>query len=385
MIAHLLQNAALQQALHAVDPARLTLLAIDVQQIAAPTFDEAARAAFVAKQLASFGLADVETDDLQNVYARYPSRGDRRPILVSAHTDTVFPFETDLSIRRETGRVYGPGLGDNSLGVAGLLWLAELLVQNEVQFPGDLWLVANVGEEGLGDLRGIRQVIDRLGDEVAATIVVEGLAFGYIYHAGIAVRRYCVQAKTGGGHSWLHYGRPSAVHGLAQLTGELATLQLPSKPRTTLNIGKLVGGTSVNTIANSAEFELDLRSEDAATLLALCNDVETLIAAAEEKYNLEIKSEICGDRPAGNIPADHPLVQLASTVLKYVGVDKPILERGSTDANIPLSRGYPAVTVGLSRGGNTHRPDEFVELQHLRAGMEQLLLLVFGAYSLQAG
>ncbi len=385
MIAHLSQNAALQQARHAVDPSRLMQQAIDVQQIAAPTFHEAARAAYVTMQFASLCLADVETDDLQNVYARYPGQGDQRPILVSAHTDTVFPIKTDLSIRRETGRVYGPGLGDNSLGVAGLLRLAELLVQNEVQFPGDLWLVANVGEEGLGDLRGIRQVIDRLGDKVSATIVIEGLAFGYIYHAGIAVRRYCVQAKTGGGHSWLHYGRPSAVHGLAQLTGELATLRLPLKPRTTLNIGKLVGGTSINTIANSAELELDLRSENAGTLLALCSDVETLIAAAEEKYSLEIKSEICGDRPAGNISADHPLVLLADTVLKHVGVENPILERGSTDANIPLSCGYPAITIGLSRGGNTHRPDEFVELQYLRAGMTQLLLLVFSAYSLQPG
>ena len=113
--------------------------------------------------------------------------------------------------------------------------------------------------------------------------------------------------------------------------------------------------------------------------------METLIAAAEEKYNLGIKSEICGDRPAGNIAAEHPLVQLAGTVLKHVGVEKPILEHGSTDANIPLSRGYPAVTIGLSRGGNTHRPDEFVELQHLRAGMTQLLLLIFSAYSLQPG
>ena len=322
----------------------------------------------------------METDDIGNVYGRLPSAGLRAPVLVTAHTDTVFPPDTDLAIRREAGRVYGPGLGDNALGVAALMELPALLQSADVELPGDLWLVAKVGEEGLGDLRGMRRAVDRLGETVGATIVLEGLAFGRIYNSGIGVRRYCVRASAPGGHAWMHFGRPSAVHGLVQLGSALTELQTPAAPRTTFNIGKISGGTSVNTIARTAELELDLRSEDDAILAKLARKVETTIAAVEERSKVKFKFEICGNRPSGQIPPEHPLVQLAVATLQHVGHAEPQLERGSTDANIPLSRGLPAVTVGLTSGGNTHRPDEYLEVELLQDGLRHIFLLVAGAF-----
>jgi len=171
-------------------------LAVQIQQIPAPTFYESGRAAFIQKQFVKAGLRDVQVDEIGNVYGRLPGAGQKPPLVVSAHSDTVFPASTDLQVRREKGQIHGPGIGDNSLGVAGLfglLWGLRARLQGssaELRFPGDLWLVANVGEEGLGDLRGMRVVVDRFGPQVLAYLVVEGMALGQIYHRGLGVKRY---------------------------------------------------------------------------------------------------------------------------------------------------------------------------------------------------
>ena len=196
--------------------------AVAVQQIAAPTFAESRRASFVKECLEVEGLADISLDEAGNVYARLPGLGQAPPVVVSAHLDTVFPAETDLTIRRETGKIIGPGIGDNSLGVAGLfglLWMVETSsgampsgVKQRQSLPGDIWLVDNVGEEGLGDLRGMRAVVDRFKGQVSAYIILEGMALGQIYHRALGVRRYRIAARTIGGHSWVDYGAPSAVN-----------------------------------------------------------------------------------------------------------------------------------------------------------------------------
>ncbi|MBC8496064.1 MAG: M20/M25/M40 family metallo-hydrolase, partial [Chloroflexi bacterium] len=271
-------------------------------------------------------------------------------------------------------RCVAPGIGESSLGLAGLLGLLWVLRERETNLPGDLWLVANVGEEGLGDLCGMRAVVDRFGDNPLAYIVLEGMALGQIYHRGLGVQRYRITAQTQGGHSWADYGVPSAIHELAALVTNLNEIPLPKDPRTTLNVGMISGGTSINTIAPQASLELDLRSEDPEALQTLVQSVEALVEEADGA-EVQMQAEVIGQRPAGEIPGDHPLVKLAESALIEQGI-QPHLSIGSTDANIPLSRGLPAVTVGLTTGKGAHTIQEYIETGPLAQGLEQLLMLV---------
>ena len=358
---------------------RLLALACQIQQIPAPTFDEGRRAEFVAEQFRAEGLCDVEVDDLGNVYGRRPGRASSaRPVLVTAHTDTVFPLSQPLTLQRSADRIAGPGIGDNSLGVAGLLGVQWRL--GETQLPGDVLLAANVGEEGLGDLRGMRRVVDRLGERARAILVLEGMALGHIYHAAIGVRRYRITTRTEGGHSWLHYGRPSAIHTLVRLAAQITELSLPASPKTTFNIGNISGGTTVNTIAREATLDLDLRSEAPAVLATLAARVEAL-AAAHSSADMQVEVRVIGDRPSGSLPREHALVQLAAHTLDELDVAFSF-ESGSTDANVPLSRGLPCVCLGLTRGGNSHRPDEYIETRDVDKGLESIVRVVRGAFEL---
>ncbi|MBP7690849.1 MAG: M20/M25/M40 family metallo-hydrolase [Anaerolineales bacterium] len=355
---------------------RVVELAGAIQQIPAPTFQELQRAQFVRDRLAILGLSDVSLDADGNVFARRPGQGASRPVLVTAHTDTVFPAETPLTLTRAGERLNGPGIGDNSLGVAGLFGLIWALEGERL--PGDLWLAANICEEGLGDLRGMRRVMERLGETVQATVVLEGMTLGYIYHGGIGVRRLRFTARAEGGHSWLNFGRPSAIHHLVQLAAELTRLSVPAAPRTTFNIGTLAGGTSINTIAREATLDLDLRSEDPAALAALVKQVEAL-ADAQRRQGVLLEMTVIGDRPSGSIPREHPLVQTAARALQDVGYSAKF-DTGSTDANIPLSQGRPCVCIGLTHGGNAHRPDEFIETAPVAKGLQALAATVRGAF-----
>ncbi len=348
--------------------------AIAIQQIPAPTFAERARAEHVAAAFRALDLQQVEIDDLHNVYGLLPGRRSGQPgVMVSAHTDTVFPAETDLSIQREGDQICGAGLGDNSIGVAGLLALVSGLKRAGVTPDCDLWIVAPVREEGLGDLGGMRAAFARLKPSVHSVINVEGLALGHVYHAGIAVRRLKITAQTAGGHSWLHFGRPSAIHSLIQLGARITTLPTPQTPRTTYNIGLIEGGQSINSIATSASMWLDLRSEERGALANLEQIVRREIAAAGSP-EIEYSVEVVGDRPAGSIAPDHPLVKRALAVLWQIGL-QGTLETGSTDGNVPLSEGCPAVTIGITYGGNAHRLDEYVEMSPVASGIRQLILL----------
>ena len=242
----------------AIDAQQVMQAAVAIQQIPAPTFDEQRRAEHVRDRFIAAGLRDVSIDALHNAVGRWPGADPARPaLLISAHTDTVFPASTDLTVREESGRLYGPGLGDNSLGVAALVALAELFAMHDIHPPADIWLAANSREEGLGNLDGIRAVWNALGARLGAAIVIEGMALGRVYHAGIAVRRLHVVCRAPGGHSWLHFGQPSAVHGLIDLGARILALTPPRKPRTTFNIGLIQGGHSVNSLACEAELYLD--------------------------------------------------------------------------------------------------------------------------------
>jgi tripeptide aminopeptidase len=353
-------------------------LTCTIQAIPAPTFNETLRAEFFLEQFTNQGLVDVHKDQAGNVLGRLPGSGKGRPLIVSAHMDTVYPLEMPLSVQRLEDRMVGPGIGDNALGLAGIISLIRSLRMRTEKLPGDLWLVANVGEEGLGDLRGIQAVVDTFGRQPLAYLVVEGMGLGTILNRGLGVERYRIQVHTPGGHSWVDYGQPSAIHELCSIVTHLAALQLPSTPCTTLNAGIIHGGTSVNTIAAEAWIELDLRSEDSAQLANLTADVQAIVQAAQ-RPGVQAEMTRIGKRLAGQIADSHALVQLAGSVLEEIGVE-PRLDIASTDANLPLSRGYPAICVGLTNGSNAHTKDEYIYTAPVKTGLMQLHQLVVRAW-----
>jgi len=362
-------------------PTQVIDLAIQIQQIPAPTFAEGQRGEFIRDLFLQEKLKDVSMDSLGNVYARLPGKQKKeKPLIVSAHLDTVFPTSINLQITRrglgqkEAGKIVAPGIGDNSLGVAALFGILWSVRERKIELKQDVWLVANVGEEGLGDLRGMRGVVERFGKDVIGYLVLEGLALGHIYHRAIGVRRYRITAKTAGGHSWSDYGQPSAVHELASLITQLTAFRLPREPRTTMNVGTFGGGTGINVLAAEAKCELDLRSEDPKTLTKLIRQVEDLFKDADRE-GVKIMAEIIGERPAGEIPADHALVQLAVRCATEQGLNA-ILTSGSTDANIPLSRGIPALVMGITTGGSAHTVNEYIDTNPVGQGLAGVIRFV---------
>lgn len=318
------------------------------------------------------GVDQLDLSEIGNVYARIPGEN-KLPIIVSAHLDTVFPLDTDLTNEIKESRIYGPGIGDNAVALATLVELAHILPQRNLR--RDVWLVGNVGEEGLGNLRGIQEVVDRFANEAAAYLVLEGMALGYIYHRGLPVRRFRVSASTTGGHAWVHNDRPSALHALILVATELLDLHLPSSPKTILNIGRMSGGRSINSIADRAQFEIELRSESEELLIDLAALVrERVESHSDGSKRLDIES--AGKRPAGFLPEEHPLVIAAIESLRMSGVRSYSLECGSTDANFPLSRGLPAICIGITTGGHAHSSQEFIEIEPIRNGIHALLNLL---------
>lgn len=347
-------------------------LAIQIQQIPAPTFEEKMRAEFVRDLFEKESLKDVSIDSIGNVYARMAGKGkNAKPLIVTAHLDTVFPRGAQLQVKKEAGKVIAPGIGDNSLGVASLFGIAWSL-KNKLRH--DIWFVANVGEEGLGDLRGMKEVVKKFGSDVIGYLVLEGLALGYVYHKAIGVKRYRITAKTAGGHSWSDYGSPSAVHELANVITKLTALRLPKEPRTTMNVGVIQGGTGVNVLASEAKCELDLRSEDPKTLAKLIHQVEEILIHAD-RAGVKMMAEVIGERPAGEISAEHEFIKLAVRCVEEQGV-RVTLTSGSTDANIPLSQNIPAVVLGITTGGGAHTVNEYLDVDGIEKGMASVAKFV---------
>jgi tripeptide aminopeptidase len=356
-------------------------LTIQLQQIPAPTFAERTRAEFVHELFLAEGLKDVSMDPVNNVYGRLEGSGSARPLIVSAHLDTVFPADTELTVSRETGRILGPGIGDNSLGLAALFGLLWALQDRNCRPAGDIWLVGNVGEEGLGNLRGMNAVVDRFGAGALAYLVIEGTALGHVYYRAIAVQRYRVKVRTAGGHSWSDYGRPSAIHELAHIVTHMSSLPMPSSPRTSLNVGLISGGTGINVVAPEAKLELDIRSESQETLNTVVRRVEEIVRTASRE-GVTSEMELIGMRPAGEMDQGHPLVRLAAHCLDEQGLEASFTS-GSTDANVPLSRGYPALVLGVTTGGSAHTVQEYIDVPPIEKGMEQLARFVERVFSFQ--
>jgi tripeptide aminopeptidase len=356
--------------------------AAQIAAIPAPTFQEDARAEEVRRRFEALGLERIARDEAGNLYGLLSGEG-RPALALLAHLDTVFSGDLPHAVTRREGRLYGPGIGDNAAGLAGMIGVVRALRAAGLRPRRPVWLVATVAEEGLGNLRGAIAAVDRLGSEVDAMIAVEGSFFGRLSHVGVGSRRLKVTCRAPGGHSWHDFGRPSAVHALVRVAAAMTCLPAPAEPRTTFNIGRIVGGTGVNVIAEEAELLLDIRSVDAAMLDELTEGVHRLIARRAESA-VEFTVREVGYRPAGRLEPEHALVRLCAAVLRRLKVT-PHYSPASTDANVPLSRGIPAVTLGITRGGGAHTRAEWIETAPLARGVQQLVLAVMALTDPRAG
>ncbi|MFW6075837.1 MAG: M20/M25/M40 family metallo-hydrolase, partial [Chloroflexota bacterium] len=317
------------------DAAYVAELAMAICKVPAPTGLELDRSRFVSSVINDLGYA-VTGDDVGNVYVRRGTKGGN-VLMLAAHLDTVFPADTSLEVERSAGRMSGPGIGDNSLGIAAVIGLFSMLDALQIETSIDLLFVADVGEEGLGNLRGMRTAVERFQDSLAAVVAVEGHNLGRVTHTGVGSVRWRLRSMGPGGHSWGAFGQPSAIHALAAVIADIASIDVPDEPRTTFNVGVISGGTSVNTIAAEAVADLDMRSVDPGSLEQLSAQVRAIIGRYEAPP-LRIEIETIGERPAGILDAEHPLVQIACDAVSWAGAE-PTLDASSTDANVPLSRG----------------------------------------------
>lgn len=355
-------------------------------QIPAPTGDEGGRARYMQRQFEIVGLEDVHIDTTGNVLGRFAGAEDGPTLLLSAHLDTVFPLGMPLELREEGERIVGPGVHDNARGLAVLLGVAEALVRGRFRMAGSVLFAGTVGEEGLGDLRGMKALFapGATAAEVANVVNVDGAGMDRIVNRGLGSRRYRVAYRGPGGHSWNDYGLVNPANALGRAIAGLAALSVPDEPRTSLNVGRLGGGTSVNAIPQDAWMELDLRSVDRPSLQRLEKDaMDALVTALREERaargdvdeRLELEVRLVGDRPAGALSPDAPLVRAARAVTRALGVE-PVLSESSTDANVPLSVGIPAVSLGGGGvGGRAHTADEWFDPTEAQHGVERVFLL----------
>ena len=363
---------AFERALHRLAPS-VVEETIRVTEIPAPTFREATRAAYVYQRFEEIGGWDhLAMDSMSNVVAIRRGDPTRARILACAHLDTVFPDEA-TPVTRSRGRLTGRGVGDNSLGVAATLGLAQALKSAAPEGLGDIILATNVGEEGRGDLRGVKRVLKDYEGQFDAMFAVEGHALNRIQLHGVASLRYEISVATDGGHSWGAYGRPNAIALLARAITAIESL-MPEpgvEPRTSMNVGVIHGGRSVNTIAPDATLELDLRSVDPSRVTSLLRSVRAAMRGAVGEEG-EMAFRRIGNRPGGAIDEDHPLVRAA--IAARSGLDLPAHEfnAGSTDANAALDAGYPATCVGITTGGEPHTPREWISTAPIAMGVPYL-------------
>jgi tripeptide aminopeptidase len=376
MVTEPLQDAAVARAFAYIEAHHedLVQLIIRLCEIASPTFAEGPRAQAVADELRALGLQDVHLDAVNNVIGVLPAREPGPTFLLDAHTDTVFPAGTDVRVRRQDGKLKAPGVGDDTANLACGLFLLRLLRDIGLRLPGTLIFSGTAGEEGLGDLCGIKAVMQELDGRVDYVLALDG-QLGRISNQGVGSHRYKITVKAPGGHSWADFGSPSAIHALGALIARISTLEVPKNPRTTFNVGIISGGTSVNTIAESAEMLLDMRSVSATELAQLENRVLSLLPSVGQEYQVHIEPQLVGDRPAGSQADTAWMVDTIRQVHQALGIETQI-NAASTNANVPLSQGIPAVVIGAYTGKGTHRLEEWINERSVILGMKQLLLCV---------
>jgi tripeptide aminopeptidase len=347
--------------------------AVAICEVPAPPFQEARRAEHVARRMQALDLQPTRMDAEGDVICELPGTPGRPAVVLMAHLDTVFGPETPITVRRDGHLLHGPGIGDNSMALAAMLWLGRTL--KDLPGRGTLVLAANVGEEGLGNLRGAKAVWEQFGSRADAWVILEGGIFNRPASAGVSSRRLSVSYRTEGGHSWSDFGRPSAIHALGRLIDQIAQIKVPTDPKTTYNVGVIQGGRTVNTIAPEATLILDLRSEDPEALAALERAARGLVTAVAEASDVTPAVEVVGDRTGGRLSPGHRLITLVDEAAAVVGI--PATWRASsTDANVPLSHGAAAVCIGIAKGEDAHTTDEVLDISVLPQGLRQTYLVL---------
>jgi len=362
---------------------------VRLSEIPAPEFGEAERGKALAAIFAAAGL-NVRTDDAGNVIGE-SAGSEPGVVLFVAHLDTVFPAGTDVSVKRDGNRLVGPGISDNAAGLSALAGLARALSASGIRTRKTIVLAGDVGEEGEGNLRGVRALMDEYGSRLADVVAVDGPSTDYITTQGIASRRFEITVTGPGGHSWSDFGEPNPITALARAIVKFSAIRVPDNPRSSFNFGVIEGGTSVNSIPARAWVKVDLRSEDEGELArldkalrdAIMAGVNEELAASRVSSNdyaqfdpsaLHVEFRSLGTRPAGALPKDSPLLATMRAVDSYLG-NRSRLERSSTDANIPLSLGIPAIAVGGGgRGGGSHTLEEWYDPAGRDLGLKRLYL-----------
>ena len=390
-VAELLRDARIARAFDVINSsqARFTAELIRVCEIPAPPFKERERGHYIAARFAELGLADAHINSAGNVIGFYRGESEEPLLALSAHIDTVFPEGTDVRVRRVGSRLCAPGIADDAAGLAALIGLIQILNSADIRLRGSIAFVATVGEEGEGDLRGARHLFSegRLAGRVSAFVSFDGTTVEFITHQALGSRRYRVTFKGPGGHSWGDFGVVNPVHALGRVVARLADYRAPQEPRTTYNIGRVEGGESVNVIPRSASMDVNLRSVSDLELSRLEEFLLASVDRATRDENaargasvnkLQAELTMIGNRPSGETPRESPLVRMAIEASRAMGVT-PILNRASTDSNIPISLGIPAITIGAGGvSGDSHRLSEWYDPVGREIGYKRALLLAVG-------
>lgn len=356
---------------------------LDITEIPAPPFQEQRRAEDYLQRVRALGLENATIDSEGNVVAIRNGSGAGPTLLIAAHLDTVFPETVDTTVEFREGRYYAPGIGDDTRGLAVLLAVIDALESSNIETVGDIIFSGNVGEEGRGDLRGVKALFRDL-QQVDGFISVDGVRQRRITTGGTGSRRFEFIFRGPGGHSFGAFGLPSAIHAMGRAIARISEFQTPRFPKTTFTVGTVSGGTSVNSIAAEAIFALDMRSNDSAALAMLEQDAKqaALEAVAEENSRwssdlISVEFKLIGDRPVGSTPSTSPIVQVAALAFADLGIEIDGLGISSTDSNVPMSLGIPAITIaGGGEGGGAHSPGEWFSPIDSHLGPQSVLLNV---------
>jgi len=367
---------------------------VRLTEIPAPPFQEAPRAAAIKALFSSAGL-EVQIDKAGNVIGELRGADEREIVVLAAHLDTVFPASTEVKVRREGERLLGPGISDNGTGLAALVAIARACHEAHLKPRRTIFFVADVGEEGEGNLRGMRALVDAYKTKLKSVIVLDGSGTDHVTTKALASRRLEASITGPGGHSWSDFGMPNPINALVRASVRFINTKVPVSPRTTFNIGQIEGGTSVNSIPYEAKLKVDIRSESEDQLGKLESALRECVAAGvrdemesardRSKGKLEWKVDLLGTRPGGDLPLTSPLLAALRAADEYVG-NQSRIERSSTDANVPLSHGIDAISIGAGgSGGGAHSLQEWYEPAGRELGLKRALLALLGVSGLAEG
>lgn len=368
---------------------------ISICSVPASPFAEQRRAEYLQARFEELGLAQTTIDEEGNCLGFLEGQSTSPLLVVSAHLDTVFSQDTDFTVTREKHRLLGPGISDDGCGLVALLALAQAVNVSGLKTLGSVLFVGTVGEEGEGNLRGVRHLLTRgsWANRIDAFISFDGPGAERITNRALGSRRYRVRLKGAGGHSWGDFGAPNPIHALGRAISRLVSYPVPKEPRTTFNIGRINGGESINSIPSDAFMEVDLRSADESELRRLDAYFRRSVRGATDEENatarpgdalLELKLDLIGERPTGETPVTSFLVELAQEATKAVGL-KPRLDQASTDSNLPISMGIPAITLGAGgQAGASHTLNEWYDGRDRNTGLKRGLLVMLGVVGVRA-